>query len=328
MSSRASRGSAADNATVVTSQKVREGRTDEYQRWQDRTNQAAREFEGFVDAEVYPPGAGDENEWVAVFRFSGMDRLTAWLDSSRRQELLNEGRGLFEGPPTQEVLHGGSPAQPAPDVVTAVISHEVKPGCEQAFLNWQEKTLKAQQKTPGFMGSELFKPVEGVQEHWVVVFRFDSREHLDHWLTSDVRTKLLEEGSKYFTSYDVRKVDSAFSGWFQFDHGKGGGAPPNWKQAMSVVLALYPTVMVLNLTVGVGLEKLTIREYIGLFLSNVLSVSALTWLLMPIVNRVLAFWLVPSRAAGRRAQVLGTAVVLLGYLVSIVVFGLITHQIW
>lgn len=144
-----------------------------------------------------------------------------------------------------------------------------------------------------------------------------------------MRAKLLNEGSKYFTSYDVRKVGSAFSGWFQFDHDKRGNAPPNWKQAMSVVLALYPTVMVLNLTVGVGLEKLTIREYIGLFLSNVLSVSALTWLLMPIVNKVFAFWLVPSRVAGnRRAQVLGLALVVLCYLVAIAVFGLITHQIW
>ncbi|PBC81096.1 MULTISPECIES: antibiotic biosynthesis monooxygenase [unclassified Streptomyces] len=326
MSSRASRDSAADIATVVTSQKVREGRTEEYRRWQDRANQAAREFEGFVDAEVYPPGAGEENEWVAVFRFSGMDCLTAWLESGRRRELLDEASGLFQGPPAQEVLRGGSPARPATDVVTAVISHEVKSGQEQQFLRWQEKTLMAQEKAPGFMGSELFKPVEGVQDHWVVVFRFDSRAHLDDWLHSEVRTKLLAEGSKYFTSYDVRKVGSAFSGWFQFD--RRGGAPPDWKQAMSVVLALYPTVMVLNLTVGVGLEKLTIREYIGLFLSNVLSVSALTWLLMPLVNRAFAFWLVPSRAVGRKEQVLGVALMLLGYLVSIGVFGLITQQIW
>ncbi|WP_308404662.1 antibiotic biosynthesis monooxygenase [Streptomyces sioyaensis] len=328
MSPRASRDSAAENATVVTSQKVREGRTDEYQRWQDKTNRAAREFEGFVAAEVYPPGAGEENEWVTVFRFSDMDHLTAWLDSSRRQDLLAEAAGLFAGPPRQEVLEGGTPSEQAPEAVTAVISHEVRPGHEQAFLDWQQKALEAQEKAPGFMGSELFKPVRGVQEHWVVVFRFDSREHLDHWLESDVRKTLLEEGEKHFTSFDVRKVGSSFSGWFQFDHGKGGSAPPNWKQAMSVVLALYPTVMVLNLTVGIALEKLTIRGYIGLFLSNVLSVSALTWLLMPLVNKALAFWLVPERCTSRRIQVLGTGVVVLGYLVSIGVFGLITGQIW
>ncbi|MFD9210698.1 antibiotic biosynthesis monooxygenase [Streptomyces sioyaensis] len=328
MSPRASRASAAENATVVTSQKVREGRTDEFQRWQDKTNRVAREFEGFVGAEVYPPGAGEENEWVTVFRFSDMDHLTAWLDSSRRQALLHEAAEFFEGPPTQEVLRGGTPSEQAPEAVTAVISHDVRPGHEQAFLDWQQKALEAQQQAPGFMGSELFRPVQGVQEHWVVVFRFDSREHLDEWLESDVRQELLDEGRQHFVSFDVRKVGSAFSGWFRFDEGKDSTAPPNWKQAMSVVLALYPTVMVLNLTVGIGLQALTIREYIGLFLSNVLSVSALTWLFMPLVNRALAFWLDPGRCTSRRTQVLGIGVVVLGYLVSIGVFGLITHQIW
>ncbi|NJP81448.1 antibiotic biosynthesis monooxygenase, partial [Streptomyces sp. AA8] len=31
----------------MTSQKVRAGHVDEYQRWQNRTNEAAREFDGF-----------------------------------------------------------------------------------------------------------------------------------------------------------------------------------------------------------------------------------------------------------------------------------------
>ncbi|MEU4213260.1 antibiotic biosynthesis monooxygenase [Streptomyces sp. NPDC026206] len=325
MSPRASRDSAAENATVVTSQKVRAGHVDEYRRWQNRTNEAARAFDGFEGSEVYPPGAGSENEWVAVFRFSGIDHLTAWLESDRRRELLAEGRSLFEGPPAQEVLRGGAPAEQAPETVTAVVSHEVKPGREEGFLRWQEKILKAQEKSPGFMGSELFKPVEGVQERWVAVFRFDSREHLEDWLASDARRRLLEEGRAYFASYDVRKVGSAFSGWFRFDQGTQDTAPPNWKQAMSVILALYPTVMVLNLTVGSGLDELDVPGYVGLFIGNVLSVSVLTWLLMPLVNRALAFWLVPGRARGLRVHVAGAVVVALCCLLFIVIFGLTTH---
>ncbi|GHC68643.1 antibiotic biosynthesis monooxygenase [Streptomyces cinnamoneus] len=325
MSSRASRGPGADRATVVTSQKVRADRLGDYHLWQARANEAAREFEGFEGAEVYPPRTGDENEWVAVFRFSGIDHLTAWLNSPRRRELLAEGQGLFEAPPTQEVLHGGAPPEQVPEVVTAVISHDVKPGQEQGFLRWQAKALKAQEKSPGFMGSELFKPVEGVQERWVVVFRFDSREHLDDWLASDARKELLAEGRAYFASYDVRKVGSAFSGWFRFEEGAQGAAPPNWKQAMSVVLALYPTVMVLNLTVGAELDELGVPGYLGLFFSNVLSVSILTWLLMPLVNRALAFWLVPRRTRGHRVHLAGAAVVVLGYALFVAVFGLITR---
>ncbi|QKV97387.1 antibiotic biosynthesis monooxygenase [Streptomyces sp. NA02950] len=304
----------------MTSQKVRPGQDDAYQRWQEKTNRAARGFDGFEGTELYPPGPGQDNEWVVVFRFSRIDQLTTWLRSSVRQELLDEGRPLFEAPPTQEVLSGGTPAE-EPEVVTAVISHEVRPGYEQPFLRWQDKALKAQEKFPGFMGSELFRPVPGIQEHWVVVFRFDSREHLDGWLESDVREKLLSEGAKYFTHYDVRKISSPFSGWFRFGEGADEGVPPNWKQAMSVVLALYPTVMVLNLTVGSALDDAGVPAHAGLFIGNVLSVSILTWLLMPLVNRALAFWLVPSRAHTLRVHVAGAALVALCYGLLIVIFG-------
>ncbi|TVL93213.1 antibiotic biosynthesis monooxygenase [Streptomyces sp. SAJ15] len=314
-------GVGGDNATVVTSQRVRPGRDDDYRRWQEKTNQVVREFDGFEGTELYPPTPGEANEWVVVFRFSRVDQLTAWLESSARRELLDEGRPLFDGSPTQEILAGGTPAR---DVVTAVISHEVRPGRERDFMRWQDKVLAEQEKQSGFMGSELFKPVQGVQDRWVVVFRYDTREHLDRWLDSEARKKLLEEGRQYFSAYDVRKIASAFSGWFRFGEGADKGIPPNWKQAMSVVLALYPTVMILNLTVGHDLDELGVPGYVGLFIGNVLSVSVLTWLLMPLVNRAFAFWLVPDRANSLRVHVVGAALVALCWLVFIVVFGLTT----
>lgn len=320
MSTRAS-PDLGDSATVVTSQKVRAGRDDDYKRWQEKVNQVVRGFDGFQGTELYPPAAGEENEWVVVFRFSDVEQLTAWLESGARRQLLDEGQALFDGTATQEVLTGGTQAH---DVVTAVISHDVLPGRERDFMRWQDKVLKAQERYPGFMGSELFKPVEGIQDRWVVAFRFDTREHLDEWLDSETREKLLEEGSDSFRSYDVRKIGSAFGGWFRFGEGAEGGIPPNWKQAMSVVLALYPTVMILNLTVGDWFNSLGMPGYLALFISNVLSVSILTWLLMPLVNWALAFWLVPSRARSVRVHVAGAAVVAVCCLVLITIFGLTT----
>ncbi|MEU3923384.1 antibiotic biosynthesis monooxygenase [Streptomyces sp. NPDC029004] len=320
----ASRVPGGDGATVVTSQKVREGRVDAYKRWQEKTNHVAEGFDGFEGAELYPPDSGEENEWVVVFRFSRVDQLTAWLDSGARRSLLDEAQLLFDGTPTQEVLAGGAPAPQEPSAVTAVISHSVRPGKERDFMRWQDKVLKAQEKYPGFMGTELFEPVEGIQDNWVVVFRYDTRDNLDEWLASAEREKLLHEGRQYFSSYDVRKIGSAFSGWFRFGEGDEEGIPSNWKQAMSVVLALYPTVMVLNLTVGKEFDDWGIPGYLSLFISNVLSVSILTWVLMPLVNRALAFWLLPSRARSARTHVGGALVVMLCWAVFILVFGLTT----
>lgn len=319
----ANRAPGGAGATVVTSQKVVPGREEDYKRWQEQVNRAVRDFDGFEGTELYPPNSesGEANQWVVVFRFSGVDQLSAWLTSGTRRELLDQGRGLFEEEPSQEVLSGGEPAQQA---VTAVISHEVKPGREGDFVTWQEKTLRAQENFPGFMGSELFAPVEGVQDRWVVVFRFDTREHLDQWLRSDTRMKLLDEGRDYFADYDVREIASAFSGWFRFREGEQGGVPPNWKQAMSVLLALYPTVMVLNLTEGRVLTHIGVPGYLGLFIGNVLSVAILTWVLMPmVVNRALTFWLAPDRPRSRRIDMAGAAVVLVCYAALIAIFSLI-----
>ncbi|MFF3458423.1 antibiotic biosynthesis monooxygenase [Streptomyces sp. NPDC002730] len=320
----ASRVPGGDGATVVTSQKVREGRVDAYKRWQEKTNHVAEGFDGFEGAEVYPPGSGEENEWVAVFRFSRVDELTTWLDSGARRELLNEARPLFEGAPTQEVLAGGAPAPREQEAVTAVISHSVRPGKEPDFVRWQDKVRKVQEKHPGFMGTELFQPVEGIQDKWVVAFRFDTRDNLDDWLASADREKLLEEGHQYFSSYDVRKIGSAFSGWFRFGEGDEEGIPSNWKQAMSVVLALYPTVVVLNLTVGKVFAGWGIPGYLSLFLSNVLSVSILTWVLMPLVNRALTFWLLPDRARSVRTNAAGALVVMVCWAIFLLIFGLTT----
>ncbi|WP_406102138.1 antibiotic biosynthesis monooxygenase [Streptomyces sp. NBC_01003] len=316
---------ASGSATVVTSQKVREGLDEEYDRWQGKVNRAVRDFDGFEATETYPPGFGEEREWVVVFRFAGTDQLTAWLDSTARRELLAEGRWLLDGSPTQEVLAGGHIEVPdRVEGVTAVVSHDVRPGREEDFERWQEKILREQEKYPGFMGTEFFRPVEGIQDNWVIVFRYDTHEHLDAWLDSSSREHLLKEGRDYFASYDVRKVGTAFGGWFRFGSDEEERVPPSWKQAMTVVLALYPTVMVLNLTVGHEFDVLGVPGYLGLFLGNILSVSILTWLLMPLVNRVLAFWLRPGRTRTVRVDVAGAALVALCWALTVLIFGLTT----
>ncbi|WP_377271766.1 antibiotic biosynthesis monooxygenase [Peterkaempfera sp. SMS 1(5)a] len=317
----ASRDAPDESATVVLSQRVRPDRVDDYRRWQDRTTEAARGFPGFEGTEVYPPHAAG-GEWVVVFRFARLAQLTAWLESPQRRALLDEGRSLFETPPTHEVLAGESSAQ---DMVTVVISHRVRAGRERDYSRWQEKIERAQERFPGYMGAESFEPVPGVQDNWVTVFRFDTRDHLDSWLNSETRQRLLEEGEHCVASFDVRKIGSSFSGWFRFGGDARAVLPPNWKQAMSVLLALYPTVMVLTLTVGDALRGARVPGYAAFFISNILSVSILTWVLMPLVNRVLGFWLVPAGTAPRRVHIVGTVAVLACYAALLVVFALTTH---
>jgi uncharacterized protein len=47
---------------------------------------------------------------------------------------------------------------------------------------------------------DVVPPVPGVQDSYVIVFRFDSFAHLDAWLRSDARQAILARGEGLFTS--------------------------------------------------------------------------------------------------------------------------------
>ena len=86
-----------------------------------------------------------------------------------------------------------------PVSATVVIAQHVRPGQEQEYLRWQTEINDQCRAFPGFEGVEIVPPVLGVQNDYVVVFRFDSAEHLNGWLRSDARQSLLARGQALFS---------------------------------------------------------------------------------------------------------------------------------
>jgi uncharacterized protein len=68
----------------------------------------------------------------------------------------------------------------------------------RGYLRWQTEINAAYRTFPGFQAAEIVPPFPGVQDDCVVVFRFDSAEHLDAWLRSDARQTLLARGQSLF----------------------------------------------------------------------------------------------------------------------------------
>lgn len=125
-----------------------------------------------------------------------------------------------------------------------MVSNQVPADQVEAFLAWHTTMSEAESRYPGFRGSEVFRPVEGVQNEWTTIYRFDTAEHLDNWLTSDERRKLLAENR--FGTFTMRKIDQSFGNWFTFD-GTAATPPSDFKTSVAVWFGLYPTVMPLSL---------------------------------------------------------------------------------
>lgn len=300
---------------MVISVHVRPELVSAFELWQAKMNTAASRFKGFQDADVVAPMPEVQDEYVVIYRFDTAGHLNAWLESEDRERLLTQGEHLFIEPEVAHAMSGGGIVD---EGVTLVIPHRVKPGCEGEFLRVEQQLLEAERRQPGNRGSELLRPVPGAQEEWTVLVRFDTQDNADAWLHSPERLALVDEIGQYVEEFDVRSVGSSFGSWFSFNMVEGR-AVPNWKQAMTVLLTLYPTVMILLMTQAAEFSKVPL--YLATFVSNAVSVSALTWLLMPIATRGLRTWLSPT--ASVRASVAGVALVMALYGVEIFIFWLI-----
>jgi antibiotic biosynthesis monooxygenase (ABM) superfamily enzyme len=310
-------------ATVIIGQRVRAGCEDEYVSWQHTLNEIASHFPGFIAAEVTAP-TERQTDWVVVYRFDSVANVQAWLNSATRQERLTEGAEYLDGPPTQQVI-GGS-AKPTDQLVTVVVSHRVSPEQVTDFLAWQERLRLAESKFDGFRGTELFRPIEGVQDEWTALYRYANADDLDKWLISDARRELLAEGAK-FSDFQSRTIDNSFGSWFAFDD-SGAEAPPpsDTKTSIAVWVGLYPTVVLLTLL----LWPLKLPIWLGMLVGNLLSSFVMSFVTMPYyVNPLLKRWLrPPPNVSETKANWRGMGIVAAVMAFWVVVFYLVTKVFW
>jgi len=306
-------------ATAVIGERIRPGRTEDYRRWQDEVTATAAIFPGYLGTEVGAPAPDDARDVTVIYRFDTPAHLRVWLESTERARLLERGDELRDIPGAQQVLVE-DPRDT--ELVTVVVSHTVRPQDERAFLDWQRRLAGAERRSPGHRGTELVRPLAGVQDDWVAVTRFATESDLEAWLASTARRDLLAEGER-FRDFRLQRVTTSFGSWFSSGATKLAAAPPSWKTALSVLVGLYPTVVLL--TLGISALWPAGPLWASLLLGNVLSVSLLTWVVMPVVTGTLEFWLEPGAEARQpRTDILGTVASLAVLAVLALLFALTT----
>ena len=313
-----------DNAvTVIIGETVRPGCEESFDSLQQTLNSAASHYPGFIAAEIERPTSG-QPQWSVSYRFDSIPNLRAWLNSATRQERLAEVQGYCDGPATQRFLTGRAAV---PDtLVTTVVTHRVAPGQVDDFLSWQERFRLAESKFPGYRGSEMFRPIDGEQNEWTMIYRYDTAADLDKWLTSRERKRLLKEG-KNFGEFRLRTIDSSFGNWFSYDDIDGQArTPSDLKTVIAVWVGLYPTVMLLALATAPAKQPV----WLDRLFSNLFGSFVMTFITMPFyVNPMLRRWLYPAPDAPKRATNIRAALVIAVVTVLwAVFFWLVTTVFW
>lgn len=306
-------------ASIIIGQPIRPGGEDDFVQWQLGVTAEASRFPGYLSSELTPP-AEQQPDWTATYRFDSLANARSWLDSAAHQNQLDRVATLLAGPGTRRIIADDHEVGEA--LVTVVATRRVPKDQVDEFLAWNSTVAESLRKFSGFRGVELFRPIVGLQDDWTICLKFDTAEHLDAWLTSDDRVRLLRSGP--FGDFTLRKIDHSFGNWFS-PTDQAAAHPSAFKTAIAVWLGLYPTVMVLTLLTS----PLNLPLWAGLLLGNLLCSLVMSYITMPrYSNPILKWWLRPkSDAPQPRTNLAGIAVVLLVNSAWAAIFFLLTKAL-
>lgn len=275
----------SEQPTVVVARRVRPGRDDDFRSWDRRIRSEAELYPGYLGSEMQPPNPSHPGEWVTIYSFATADELETWLRSDDRAVLIAEVQELIEEPGREQRVAG---LRTAPEPVTVVFSQLIAPSNHDTFVTLHDDVVDRMGEFPGFLGSELLGPVDGVQDEHVIVASFASRADLDRWLESAARREWVAGIERLVEGDRTMNVVGGFGGWFPARSDQPQG-PKRWKQSIAVFIALFPTTLLITF---VRLQVAPDMNWVlAVLVGNILGILALSYLLMPRVTHWLGDWL-------------------------------------
>ncbi|KJU83024.1 antibiotic biosynthesis monooxygenase [Candidatus Magnetobacterium bavaricum] len=173
------------------------------------------------------------------------------------------------------------------DAITIIVSWKIKPGREPEFEAGLQEVIEAAKSFDGHQGAHVNKPDMPGGEY-VIVFRFNNVENLRKWEDSDVRKDWLVRAEAFKEKDpDVQKF-TGLEFWFTRP-GTASDGPPRYKIVIVTVAAIYPLLNALNLVLKPMITALP--SFFQEILTTTILVSLLTYVVMPFLTRILAFWL-------------------------------------
>lgn len=209
---------------------------------------------------------------------------------------------------------------------SVVIEYTVPQEKSWAFRKWHRGLVNTAQEFKGFIRADRHRPLscQGGLLKWYSVVHFEQPEDLNRWLLSPEREDLLKVGRSLFQSYKFKSFETGLEGWFSHQSGSEltGLGPPAWKQILSVVLGLYPVIMLQDFVIdNLGLME-SWEPASAMLVKNLVTTCILTLVVMPLILRTLDFWLQPAhRRASMRIEIVGATFTIAAMVAMVFVFS-------
>ncbi len=195
---------------------------------------------------------------------------------------------------------------PETSSVSFIIEQDIPPEKTDDFLKWQAEIIEASRQFKGFLRTENFPPSSNTRPKWYTVIHFDTPENLTQWLDSEVRHQFIRTRPDKLGFYRFYSYKTGFEAWLSKQKNL-----PKWKQGLSVLFGLYPTVMLESILFSHWPITESWSFATIILLNNLISCLILTWLVMPLVTRLFQFWLKPQKPS-LQIDYLGALLIIFG----------------
>lgn len=185
------------------------------------------------------------------------------------------------------------------DPVTLIVTRVPKPGRELEWERLMEGVLRAARSFPGSLGAMILKPSREGDRAYRILVRFDSSGHLRRWEDSPQRHELLrqlesvecepvliEQAVGLETWFDSRAIATAPQAMIP---------PPRHKMMIASALGVYLTITPLLMVLQPVLNRLP--SYVAPMVLVPIAVVLLTYIVMPLITRLMRPWLYRQRAS-------------------------------
>jgi uncharacterized protein len=287
--------------------------------------EAARTMPGFQA--LWQSATGGTLHPAAAATFDCLEHLTAWLDSDAYVSMLSDPNSIGALRKSSDILIVEGYRLPPG---TAVFGHDVDAAHTVSFISAEKDVVASCAYFPGFRWIVLMPPPPDAEAgRWTAIVSFHTDEQLAAWCSSDERAQRLAELRMHLTrDSETLSVETPFGSILRIDHGTPS-VTPTWKTAMLVLLVLYPTAMTLSRFLGPVFSAAGAKPWLTTWLTQIVTVTGLSYALTPMAARAFTRWLDPSEGAAVWITVLGVVVLGACYAASLWLFASVRWlQFW
>ena len=172
---------------------------------------------------------------------------------------------------------------------TTVVRRTIKPGRERDFENWLSGIMNDAMKFDGHLGVGIIRPSNKTRLEYMIIFRFDTYDHLIAWETSEIRRMWVQRVQPMITGETSVQRMTGLEYWFTVPDHPGSAPPPRYKMAFVTWLALFPLVLVIPPLILRYLG--TIPSWGQVMIVAAVMVLLMTYVVMPQMTRIFSRWL-------------------------------------